>query len=190
VLNSFTAYYFHMAKTLAKVLAVSIAAILIASCGGGSAPSEVAVDAVSASDSTTTSSTIAVMVPPSTEPVTVEVPATQAPPVTRPTEPSQTIPPSPTTTICVPDQSRLGQLEDDRITDASNFAIAALKNTFESFVPAYGIEINRVRSANLAEWRRALAALQSCQITTWRFENYPFSENYRTPPTTGGWGLN
>jgi hypothetical protein len=179
-----------MAKTLAGGLAVSIAALLFAGCGGGSSASEVAVDAVAAPDSTTM--TIAETVPPSTEPVALEVPTTQAAPVTRSAQPSQTnpaIPPSPTTTACVPDQSRLAQLEDDRILDGVRAVGAALDEIFYSLDPSFGIEVDRVRRANINEWQRALAALNSCQITSWKFLGYPASWNYTTP-TTSWWGTN
>jgi hypothetical protein len=121
------------------------------------------------------------------EPVAVEVPVASEPRsqnTTRPTEAPRVSPPIPTTTICIPDQSQLSQLESNRITDAARFTAEAISNNFESFVPAFGIEINRIRKANIAEWQRALAALQSCQATSWNFERYPNRENYRTPTTT------
>ena len=121
------------------------------------------------------------------EPVAVEVPVASEPRsqnTTRPTEAPRVSPPIPTTTICIPDQSQLSQLESNRLTDAARFTAEAISNNFESFVPAFGIEINRIRKANIAEWQRALAALQSCQATSWNFERYPNRENYRTPTTT------
>jgi hypothetical protein len=181
-----------MAKTLAGVLAVSVAALLFAGCGGGSSPSEVAVDAVSASDSTTT--TTAETVPPSTEPVALEVPTTPAPPVTRSTQPSQTvpaIPPPPTTTICVPNQSQISKLNVDWENQLATGAVNSLKIIFgpDSYVPAFGIENSRVERANRAERDRALAELQSCKPTTWSFQRYPRESDYRMTPTTL-WGWN
>jgi hypothetical protein len=180
-----------MAKTLAGVLAVLIAALLFAGCGGSS-PSEVAVDAVTASDSTTM--TIAETVPPSTEPVALEVPTTQAPPVTRSTQPSQTIlaiPPLPTTTICVPNQSLISELNVDWENQLAIGAINSLEIIFDpdSYVPAFGVENSRVERANRVERDRALAELQSCKLTTWIFQRYPNRSDYRMTTTTL-WGWN
>ncbi|CAB4346707.1 MAG: hypothetical protein F2567_08815 [Actinobacteria bacterium] len=180
-----------------EVYALFVAAVVLIGGGiagaivvtsDGSSPSQVAVV------ETSTTTTFVETVPATTEPVVSEVPGTQSPqqpPTTRSAPQALPLPPIPTTTICVPNQSLISKLNVEWENQLAISAVNSLEIIFHDYyVPAFGVENSRVERANRVERDRALAELQSCKLTTWIFQRYPNGADYRMTATTSWWGSN